>query len=153
MRDRQAWPVDDGVAVEQDVDVDLARAPALTLLATELALDLLYGKQESDWRQRGDDLDDRVVEGWLIDHADGRRLEESGAPHDMDIRASIKLTDRIEDRVSCVADVRAQAEVYPGQGRYGVAGRVVPAAHNGIRHPGDPDTRADIMDPHDLSAA
>src|SRR2546422_286559 len=66
VRNRQGRLVHYGVAVEQDVDVDLARAPALTLLPAQKLLDLLDAIQQCGRSEAGDRLDDGIDEGWLV---------------------------------------------------------------------------------------
>ncbi len=80
MRDdepRIGRPVDLLIAKQQQVEVDLARAPALARLAAEGHLDLLQGKEESRragfWVGAGRHLErgDGVEEVGLFDTADG----------------------------------------------------------------------------------
>ena len=68
-----------GAAEDEQVEIELARAPALAILAAEGALELLESDQQrgrSGRRVRAGrnvEADDRVPERWLVDHADRGR--------------------------------------------------------------------------------
>jgi hypothetical protein len=74
MGDVKAGLVDDASVVAKDVDVDLARAPALAGGAAELALDPFQGVQQRPRLERGLDLEDLVQELGLLSNTDRLRL-------------------------------------------------------------------------------
>jgi hypothetical protein len=114
----------DGEAVaaeEQEIEVQLARAPAPALTATELAFEPL----ERDEQVRGPRS--RVGAGWDVEHDD--RVQEVGLVGDADRLRSIQARDaseasarqvaqgvyRLGERRACVADVRTEPDIRPNR--------------------------------------
>ena len=91
---RRPLDLDRGVPEQEDVEVDLARPPALALLAAEGALDALEGDQQrrGTGRRVGPgrhvDRDDRVAELGLVDDADGLRRIEPRDRDELGVRAA-----------------------------------------------------------------
>jgi len=108
---RQARVSPDDVAVQREVDVDDAGAPALAPNAAELELDPLRRVEQVQRREIGVDLDRGVEEVGLILGTDRLRNVQTGAPPDPDAGAPIEPGHRgVELRLG-VAQVGAQRQV------------------------------------------
>ena len=119
MRDGQAGLVDHLVAVEQQVEVDRARPPALPALAAQLALDREEDVEQLPRRELGLERGDAVQEPRLVGDADRIRLAQG-----RDARrrpGSSAIAARIV--AFAVAEVRAEADVRDASRARGAHGR------------------------------
>ena len=121
MRHGQARLVDRLLAVEQEVEVDRARAVARPrpTLAAELALDLEQAVEQLAWAELCLDLRHGVEERRLVLVAPRLRLADRRQP------AGADALGRLPDRPLAVAEVRAEPDVGPGHGRVDGDGRVL----------------------------
>ena len=114
-----------GPAEDQQVEVDLARAPALAILASERALQLLEGDQERGgtrrrvWAGRHVKRDDRIPEWRLIDDADRSRDVQPGDATDADAGQGHERPDAAGERVGRGAEVRPEPDVCPDASQVG----------------------------------
>ena len=106
----------------EEVEVELARPPALSILAPERSLELLQGDEESRRagcriRPRRDvEGDDGVAERGLVDDADGLGRVEPRDRAEADTRQGLKGADARASVSSAVADVCTEADVGPDPG-------------------------------------
>ncbi len=84
MGDFEAGFAEDEIAVEENVEIEGARAigDACGAVAAEFAFDEENGAKQFEWRQSGFEGDHGVEEAGLIDDADGRGGVERGARGD-----------------------------------------------------------------------
>ncbi len=110
MRDGEVGLHDFLAAVEQDVHVDDARAPAERLLAAERLLDLLAGLQKPARGERrlADGAD--VHEGLLVGVAPRGGLVEGGGCGQADAGDGVERVQRAADHGDAVADIAAEPE-------------------------------------------
>ncbi len=113
MRHREPRLVDGLLAVEQEVEVDRARAVARPrpTFATEVAFDLEQEVEQLARAELGLDLRHGIEEVGLILVAPRLRLADPGEPDGAD------ALGRLPDRLLTVAEVRAEPDVGPGHGR------------------------------------
>ena len=108
-----------GSSEDEEIEVELPRAPALALMATERALELLEGDQERGRARRGIwtrghvEGDGRVPEWRLIDDADRSRDVEPGDGPEADARQGRQRPDGAGKRAGRVAEVRPEPDVRP----------------------------------------
>jgi len=111
VRHAQAGGVDRLVAVEQQVEVDRARAEARARsLAAQGLLDGEQPIQELARRERRLELGRAVQEARLVQVADGVGLPEGGDGAELDAGLGCEEVERPAERRLPVAEVRAQAD-------------------------------------------
>jgi hypothetical protein len=100
------------VAVDEQIEVDRARSPALAFPnSSQLPLDPQQDLQQAAGRQLGLDRDGAVQERRLVDDADGRGLAELRHLEDLDFRLRCEQVDRSQDRDLLRAEVSSEADV------------------------------------------
>ena len=72
MRDRQFWRLPAETVVQQDIDVNEPRPPAIGRQPAQRLFDRLHGRQQLRWVQVCLDFDDPVQEFGLILHSKRR---------------------------------------------------------------------------------
>ena len=116
--DRQACP-----AEHQQVEVELARAPATADLPAERSLEVLERDEQRGRPRRrigtGGDIEssDRIQEVRLIDDPDRPRGVQPGHPAESDAGQDSERVDRGRGRRSGVADVGTETDVRPSPPR------------------------------------
>ena len=115
VRDGQARLIHDPVAVEQEVEVDRARAEARALLAdpAQHALDGEEAVEQVTRREPRLDRDGAVQKGRLIRVADWLGLTQRRDGDDLDPGFGAQQLDGPADRRLPVAEVGAEADVRP----------------------------------------
>ncbi len=96
VRNREARPLEGLIPVEQEIEIDRARAPARAhpSFATQVALDR---EQPVEQVRRGELRVDRnraVQEARLVDEPDRIGLAKTGDGHDLDLRIRLEQVDR-----------------------------------------------------------
>src|SRR5436305_1304888 len=99
------------LVVEEQVEVDRARAVARRALAAELLLDLEQPVEKHDRGQLRVDRGDAVQEPRLVDEADRLRLAQGRECDEPHLRRLRDELDGTMDRRLRVADVGAEADV------------------------------------------
>src|ERR1700730_890672 len=111
--DVQARLVDDATVVAKNVDIDLARAPALACGAAKLMLDPFESVQQASRLERGFDLEDLVQEMRLLTNADRLRVGDPRGAHHRDGRSGQSISCGLEVP-GAVAEIAAKGEPHPG---------------------------------------
>jgi hypothetical protein len=118
--DREPSPAED-----EEIEVELAGAPAFAVLASEHALELLESDQERGrarrrvWPGWHVKRDHRIPERWLIDDADGSRDVEARYLSEADAGQGRERADAAGERVGRVAEVRPEPDVCPDASQVG----------------------------------
>lgn len=121
--DDQRVELDDGVAVEEHVEVDHAVRPVPSRPPPEAALEISQRAEEIERGPRGAEADDGVVEALRRDAADGGRGED---PAGHEVRAEVAQPgDGEVERARAIAEGGAQGD---GNVRHGRAWRYTPIA-------------------------
>ncbi len=108
---------DPGSPEDQQVQVEFARAPALSVTASEVTLDRFQLGQEDEsalgrvGSGRCIERDDCIMEVRLIRDAHGSRRVEPGDAADANTGQRVKGANRSGQRGRCLADVRSKADV------------------------------------------
>jgi hypothetical protein len=120
----------DPVATEDEqVEIELARAPPLAIATPERTLELLQGDEEGDGAAgrvrsaRDVDGDDRVAERRLVDDADRLGREEPRDAVEAGAGQGRQRRDARRDRRLRIAEVRPEPDVCPNESRQGRASR------------------------------
>mmetsp|Transcript_10044 Transcript_10044/g.23371 ORF Transcript_10044/g.23371 Transcript_10044/m.23371 type:complete len:238 (-) Transcript_10044:440-1153(-) len=100
----------DDIVVENDIQIDLARAPAVRRLPPDLLLDLLDLVEKRDGVEHGGDLDHGVGEHGLLGDVGGRRHVEEGRRHQLRLFTRQKPHGGVEV-LDAVTEVRSQRDV------------------------------------------
>ena len=114
MRNPQARLVDDLVAVEEEVEIDRARAVALGADATET---LLGGEEPVEylpWCESRLEPRGRVQKARLLDDADRIGLANRRDGDDLDVVVGLQPVERLANQALAVAEVRPDADVDSG---------------------------------------
>lgn len=114
MGNAEARLLDDEVAVDEEVEVECPRPPALAVPhAPELALDGEQLAEKLLRRQGRLDRDGAVQEAWLVDDADRVGLDELRDTHDLHPVDPAEPLDRPAKGRLTIPEVRAQPDVRP----------------------------------------
>jgi Subtilase family len=112
MRDLEPRLVDDGVTVEQEIEIDRPGAvPGAVTHASELALDLEHPIEELTRCELGPEGRRRVEEAGLVLVADGIGLPEGRNGEDFDLGIGVEPLHGSPDRPFPVSEVCAQTDV------------------------------------------
>src|SRR5262245_11249673 len=110
MRDSQASLLDVHISVQEEVEVDRARPPALAADAAELLLNRKQALEELPRAELGLDLDGAVEKRPLLDRAHGLRLPNLGDGHDVYGVLRREQLDRLPEVLLTVAEVGADTD-------------------------------------------
>src|SRR5919108_1576909 len=132
MRDLEARFIDDAILIGQDVDVDLARAPARSRAAPEAALDRLQHIEEGIRVEVGLHLEHLVEEAGLVDDPDRVGLLDRRGAQDPDAAALERLPGPAQVP-SPITQVAAQCQPCPAHGEPVWAGRTMASAMRATR--------------------
>ena len=117
MRNLQVWLVEGGVVVEQDIQVDEARALRKGLVAAHVGFDLPESGQELMRRKSGFRTEGGVEEPGLIEVVDGFGFVEARDFFDAN-GVAVEEMDGFAEVVGAVADVGAEGDVDDGHWSY-----------------------------------
>lgn len=111
--DGEVWLLKDGVAEQQDVEIDGARSVADGSDAAEGTFDIEQDREQGTGVERGVDGDDLVQERRLVEVADRGGFVHRGLLHDFQTSA-LQGCDCSPESGLAVADVGPEAEVGDG---------------------------------------
>jgi hypothetical protein len=128
MRDAQTGLVDDLVAVEQEIEIDCARAVALDADASEILLDGQEPVEQLAWAELRLQPRRRIQKAGLVDDADGFGLADRRQRGDFDVALGTEQLERLANQPFPVAEIGADADV---GGRHAAA-MLSPLQHAGV---------------------
>ena len=99
VRYTQARLVNDGIAVEQNIQIQCARAPSRSARATKLSLNRQQVIQQLSRGKSGANLQYRIEKIRLIDHADRRGFIDRRSGDNSDFGMGVQNADRLLERL------------------------------------------------------